>query len=163
IERRPADPGSGCDSRNARHPFQHSVERERGKRQYVPESESTVASIGFDRVALGETKIESEDVARVCAQLVPLYTHKTIDHQAGAAATNSFVPPHERNTPTIPPSTERGKVSVTSWRMIRPRPAPRAVRTATSVLRDAARASNRPATFAHPMIRTNATAPCRIR
>ena len=61
--------------------------------------------------------------------------------------------------PMIAPASERRTLSVTSWRTIRPRPAPSAVRTAISVSRPAARTSSRLATLAHAMRSTNVTAP----
>lgn len=64
-------------------------------------------------------------------------------------------------TPTTAPARASSTLSVSSWRTMRPRPAPIAVRTAISRLRSAARASIRFATFAHAMSSTKATAPSR--
>ena len=61
--------------------------------------------------------------------------------------------------PTAAPRAEISRLSVMSCRMMRPRPAPSAVRTAISVSRDDARTSSRFATFAHAMSSTNPTAP----
>src|SRR6185312_12764495 len=54
---------------------------------------------------------------------------------AGAAATRNRVPRTARTNPAAPPPSARTMLSVTSWRMSRPRPAPSAVLT---LARDAA-------------------------
>jgi len=56
----------------------------------------------------------------------------------------------------------RRTLSVSIWRIMRPRPAPRAARTAISFCRDAPRASIRLATFAHAISSTQPTAASRI-
>jgi hypothetical protein len=51
--------------------------------------------------------------------------------------------------PASPPAVDRIVLSVSNWRMMRPRPAPSAARTAISRPRPDARASSRLAVFAH--------------
>ena len=53
-------------------------------------------------------------------------------------------------------------LSVSSWRTIRPRPAPRAARTDISRARAVARASSRLATLAQAMSSTRVTAPIAV-
>ena len=65
-------------------------------------------------------------------------------------------------SPIAPPITDSATLSVSNWRMIRPRPAPIAARRATSRLRAVARTSSRFATLAQAISRTNATAALRI-
>jgi hypothetical protein len=57
----------------------------------------------------------------------------------GAEATKMRKLAHAHATPPKPPRNESGRFSVTSYRTMRRRPAPVAVRTAIPVLRDAAR------------------------
>ena len=65
-------------------------------------------------------------------------------------------------SPMTPPITDSSTLSVSSCRMMRPRPAPIAARSATSRLRAVARTSSRLATLAHAISRTKATAALRI-
>ncbi len=60
--------------------------------------------------------------------------------------------------PAAPPSADSTIDSVSSWRMTRPRPAPRTTRMAISFCRASDRASIRFATLAHAMSRTAPTA-----
>ena len=62
-------------------------------------------------------------------------------------------------SPSAPPASERRALSIRSCRMIRPRPAPRASRIATSFCRAVERAIIRLATFAHAISRTSPTIP----
>ena len=73
--------------------------------------------------------------------------------------TSAFTPPRESTMPVTPPSSASTRLSVSSCRTMRPRPAPSAVRTAISRLRTVARASSSEATLTQAMSRTNATAP----
>ncbi len=77
----------------------------------------------------------------------------------GARATRPLTPQSPRVTPRAPPTEARTIPSARSSRTIRPRPAPRALRSAISFLRSVARASRRLATFAQAMRSTRATAP----
>ena len=61
--------------------------------------------------------------------------------------------------PNVPPTDASNKLSASNCPTIRPRPAPIAARTANSREREVARASSRPAKFAHTMSKTNPTAP----
>ncbi len=72
------------------------------------------------------------------------------------------IPRMPSTSPIAPPITDSATLSVSSWRMIRPRPAPIAARKATSRLRAIARTSSRFATLAQAIRRTNATAALRI-
>ncbi len=65
-------------------------------------------------------------------------------------------------SPSAPPASDSIKFSVSNWRMMRPRPAPRAVRTAISRLRPVARASSRFAMLAQAISSTHPTAPSKI-
>jgi hypothetical protein len=78
----------------------------------------------------------------------------------GAIATSTLTPSHASATPKIPPKKESSRLSVRNWRKMRPRPAPRAARIATSVWRDAARANSSAATLAQAINNTNPTAAC---
>ena len=70
--------------------------------------------------------------------------------------------PHPaRIRPKRPPKPESITLSVSTWRAMRPRPAPSALRTAISRSRPADRASMRPATFAQPTNNTKPTAASR--
>jgi hypothetical protein len=62
-------------------------------------------------------------------------------------------------SPSSPPATASIVLSVSSCRTSRSRPAPRAVRIASSFWREAARASSRWAILAQPISRTSVTAP----
>ena len=62
------------------------------------------------------------------------------------------------SSPSPPAATAISRLSVTSWRASRPGVPPRAVRTANSWWRAAARAASRPAMFRHTMSRNTATA-----
>ena len=64
------------------------------------------------------------------------------------------MPANPSASPRMPPASESSTLSVSNCRMIRPRPAPMAVRIAISRLRPVARTSNRFATFAHAISRT---------
>ncbi len=69
------------------------------------------------------------------------------------------MPTQPSSSPRTPPVSASSTLSVSSWRMIRPREPPTAARIAISRRRPVARASRRFATFAHAMRSTNATAP----
>ena len=62
----------------------------------------------------------------------------------------------------MPPAEASTRFSTTSCRSTRPRPAPMAARTATSLRRADARASCRLAMFTHAIVRTTSTQPNRI-
>ena len=64
--------------------------------------------------------------------------------------------------PNRPPSSDSTRLSVISWRAMRPRAAPIAARIAISRWRTVARTSSRLATFAHAINSTKLTAPTRI-
>ena len=59
--------------------------------------------------------------------------------------------------PHAAPAKDSSALSTSSWRTMRPRPAPMASRTAISFCRAEARASNRLATLAQAMSSTTAT------
>ena len=80
---------------------------------------------------------------------------------AGAKATRMRSSPAAMANPAAAPPA-RTSVSARSWRAMRPRPAPRAARTASSRPRAAPRASSSPATFAQATSRTSPTAPNRM-
>jgi hypothetical protein len=61
-------------------------------------------------------------------------------------------------TPSTPPIADTTRLSVTSWRTMRPRPAPSAARIASSLWRAVPRASCRCATLTHAISRTSPTA-----
>ena len=61
--------------------------------------------------------------------------------------------------PSAPPMSDSTRLSVSSCRMMRRRPAPSADRTASSRVRTVARASSRLATLAQQMRSTNPTTP----
>ena len=67
--------------------------------------------------------------------------------------------PRRRAMPSAPPISESTRLSVSSWRMMRRRPAPSAERTASSRVRTVARASSRLATFAQQISSTKPTTP----
>ncbi len=79
----------------------------------------------------------------------------------GSSATRASTPHTANSNPSAPPTTPRMTLSVSNCRTSRERPAPRAVRTAISLSRAAARASNRFATFTHAISSTKPTAPSR--
>ncbi len=64
-------------------------------------------------------------------------------------------------TPSAPPHAARIRLSVINWRTSRSRPAPIAVRTASSRRRESARARRRFARFVHAISRTPTAAPRR--
>ncbi len=74
-------------------------------------------------------------------------------------ASSARIPAVPRSRPSAPPANDSMRLSVSSCRMMRPRPAPMAARTAISRLRVVARASSRFATFAQAMSSTKLTAP----
>ena len=76
----------------------------------------------------------------------------------GTILIRAAVPHCARSKPPIPPNRARTTLSVSNWRMIRPRVAPTAARTAISLPRTDARASNRLATFAFAISKTQTTA-----
>ena len=78
------------------------------------------------------------------------------------SASSARMPSVPKRRPSTPPASESSTLSVSSCRMMRPRPAPIAARTAISRLRPVARTSSRFATFAHAMSSTRPTAPSRI-
>src|SRR5713226_1978155 len=75
----------------------------------------------------------------------------------GLAATSRRTSPHARVSPSVPPTSESSMLSVRSWRTMRRRPAPSAVRMAISRRRATARASRRLATLAQAISRTRPT------
>ena len=77
----------------------------------------------------------------------------------GTRRATSGVAVKARSTPSAPPSSASSRLSVRSWRSRRSRPAPSAVRTASSCRRTSARASSRLARFVHAMSRTHKAAP----
>ena len=76
----------------------------------------------------------------------------------GASATRTRDPQRASSTPSTPESSARMTLSVASWRRMRPRLAPTAVRMAISRVRATALASNMFARLAHAISRTTATA-----
>jgi hypothetical protein len=60
----------------------------------------------------------------------------------------------DKSVPRVPPTTAKSTLSVRSWRRMRARPAPIAVRTAISRWRPSARARSRFAMLAQAMRRT---------
>ena len=64
-------------------------------------------------------------------------------------------PRYPSSRPPAPPMAASSKLSVSNWRRIRPRPAPRASRTLISRCRCEPRASSRLAMFAHASNSTN--------
>src|SRR5882762_3632822 len=66
-----------------------------------------------------------------------------------------------RTSPRAPPASDSRMLSVSNWRMIRPRLAPMADRMAISRFLPVARTSRRFATFAHAISKTKLTAPSR--
>ena len=68
-------------------------------------------------------------------------------------------PQFAKRNPRTPPASESKRLSVSSWRMIRQRPAPSAARTAISLCRVEARAKSRFATLPHAINSTIPTAP----
>jgi hypothetical protein len=81
---------------------------------------------------------------------------------AGLTASRARTPAKPSAKPKTPPVTESKTLSVSSWRTMRMRLAPRAERTASSRLRPVARTSSRLATLAQAMSSTRATAPSMI-
>ena len=69
------------------------------------------------------------------------------------------MPATPRARPSAPPIAASTRLSVSSWRTIRSRPAPTAVRSAISRLRPSARTSCRLATLAHAISRTRPNRP----
>ena len=67
------------------------------------------------------------------------------------------IPQWDNRTPIPPPSMAMMSDSVSNCRIIRSRPAPIELRIASSLRREAARASNNPDTFAHAISRTKPT------
>ena len=82
---------------------------------------------------------------------------------AGASAASPLHPNEAKKIPKIPPTIEISKLSVSSWRTMRPEPAPTAFRIANSLARIAPRASRRFARFAHAISKTKITAPINTR
>ena len=76
-----------------------------------------------------------------------------------ASCTRRRTPTCATPTPNAPPIVASTKLSVNSWRTMRPRAAPSATRIASSRSRAVARASNRLARFTDAMSSTNPTAP----
>ena len=81
----------------------------------------------------------------------------------GQTASRALSPDADSTTPTAPAASASSVLSVSSWRTSRPRPAPRARRTASSRRRAVARASRRLAALAQAISSTRATAPASIR
>ena len=73
------------------------------------------------------------------------------------------IPTTPNAAPATPPASESSTLSVSSCRMMRPRPAPMAARIAISRRRPTARASSRFATLAQAISSTKLTAPTRTR
>ncbi len=67
------------------------------------------------------------------------------------------MPQIANSTPTTPPRQANKTLSVSNWRTMRSRAAPRLSRKAISRLRTVARASRRLAIFAHPIVRMSPT------
>ena len=78
---------------------------------------------------------------------------------AGPSATSARVHQKAAARPAAPPSTPSRMLSARNCRTRRARPAPSAARTATSRVRDCARASSRFATLTHAISSTKLTAP----
>ena len=78
---------------------------------------------------------------------------------SGGRLKNSLTPPYPSTKPQRPPAAASIRLSTSSCRTMRQRLAPRARRSVTSRVRSAARASNRLATLAQAISRTNPTAP----
>jgi hypothetical protein len=74
-------------------------------------------------------------------------------------ASSAFMPTTPRTSPQAPPMADSSTLSVSSWTMMRPRPAPMAERMAISRRRPVARTSSRLATLAQAISRTRPTAP----
>jgi hypothetical protein len=79
------------------------------------------------------------------------------------AASNARVPHCAITSPIAPPATASSRLSASSCRTTRQRPAPSAARIEISRDRPTARESIRFATFAHAIISTNPTAPSSTR
>jgi len=82
---------------------------------------------------------------------------KTGGISSGSPATMRRLPHTAIIHPSTPPIAAMTRLSVRSCRRIRPRPAPSAERTASSALRESARARSRLATFTHAIRRTKPT------
>ena len=80
----------------------------------------------------------------------------------GASDGSAWMPQAANSSPAAPPTVASTRLSVSSCAINRRRPAPRAVRIASSLCREAARASRRFATFAQAMRRTSIAVPNRI-
>jgi hypothetical protein len=80
----------------------------------------------------------------------------------GLSASKARMPTTPSARPNRPPSSDSTRLSVISWRAMRPRAAPIAARIAISRWRTVARTSSRLATFAHAINSTKLTAPTRI-
>ncbi len=78
---------------------------------------------------------------------------------SGNAVSRARRPPTAKTRPSAAPSSESRHPSAMNCRSSRPRLAPSADRTASSLCRDSARASSRLARFAHAISSTNSTAP----
>ena len=78
---------------------------------------------------------------------------------AGASAASWIVAQRPSNPPAIPPAAANSMLSASNCRTRRPRAAPSAARNAISLVRPAARASIRFATFTHAMSSTKPAAP----
>ncbi len=81
---------------------------------------------------------------------------------SGASAINTGNDHHAIVKPAMPPSTARTRLSASTCRTMRPRPAPMAARIASSRERAARRASSRLATLPQAISSTSATAARRI-
>ena len=77
----------------------------------------------------------------------------------GFTASSARMPVTPRASPSVPPTADNITFSVSSWRTIRPRPAPIAARMAISRFLAVARTSSRFATLAHAISSTKLTAP----
>ena len=78
-----------------------------------------------------------------------------------SVAARARTEPQARSSPIPDATAPISVLSVSSWRTMRPRSAPKALRMATSRCRVPARASNRLATLAHAINSTSATAAAR--
>ena len=115
-----------------------------------------------------ETRIAGTKPNRIAhSSAMPAVNNKTLQsiptslargNPEGKCCSATFVPHAASNNPSPPPATASSVLSVRSWRMILPLPAPSAARTANSRLRPIERAKSRFATFTHAIESTKPTA-----
>jgi hypothetical protein len=77
---------------------------------------------------------------------------------SGMSGVTPLIPIQAKKIPRAAPPSASNELSISSWRMRRPRPAPSDARTAISRLRAAALASSMIATLKQPIRRSNPTA-----